>query len=221
MLRSKKEKYIFIVLTLILLAAVVWRVSLHQMQKKSEPVRICVITAKDSEVKYGEIMAGIRDYARENQTEIRVLYQENLTVEGLTQMLSEKENQGIHGIFLLHPEDFFNGNENGTVTAELPVLRIGGADQKALSELAAISCGKTVQDDAAAVAEHLEPAEIQELLDGVRTSVEVVSEYQVGYTAVKTLAETSGKVRKNVTVDPLKLTAEDIRSGKYNSLLSE
>ena len=218
MLRSKKEKYIFIVLTLILLAAVVWRVSLHQMQKKSEPVRICVITAKDSEVKYGEIMAGIRDYARENQTEIRVLYQENLTVEGLTQMLSEK---GIHGIFLLHPEDFFNGNENGTVTAELPVLRIGGADQKALSELAAISCGKTVQDDAAAVAEHLEPAEIQELLDGVRTSVEVVSEYQVGYTAVKTLAETSGKVRKNVTVDPLKLTAEDIRSGKYNSLLSE
>lgn len=221
MLRSKKEKYIFIVLTLILLAAVVWRVSLYQMQKKSEPVRICVITAKDSEVKYGEIMAGIRDYARENQTEIRVWYQENLTVEGLTQMLSAKENQGIHGIFLLHPEDFFNGNENGTVTAELPVLRIGGADQKALSELAAISCGKTVQDAAAAVAEHLEPAEIQELLDGVRTSVEVVSEYQVGYTAVKTLAETSGKVRKNVIVDPLKLTAEDIRSGKYNSLLSE
>lgn len=221
MLRSKKEKYIFIVLTLILLAAVVWRVSLYQMQKKSEPVRICVITAKDSEVKYGEIMAGIRDYARENQTEIRVWYQENLTVEGLTQMLSAKENQGIHGIFLLHPEDFFNGNENGTVTAELPVLRIGGADQKALSELAAISCGKTVQDDAAVVAEHLEPAEIQELLDGVRTSVEVVSEYQVGYTAVKTLAETSGKVRKNVIVDPLKLTAEDIRSGKYNSLLSE
>ena len=217
MLRSKKEKYIFIVLTLILLAAVVWRVSLHQMQKKSEPVRICVIAAKDSEAKYGEIMAGIRDYARENQTEIRVLYQENLTVEGLTQMLSAKENQGIHGIFLLHPE----GNENGTVTTELPVLRIGGADQKALSELAAISCGNTVQDDAAAVAEHLEPAEIQELLDGIRTSVEVVSEYQVGYTAVKTLAETSGKVRKNVTVDPLKLTAEDIRSGKYNSLLSE
>ena len=196
MLRSKKEKYIFIVLTLILLAAVVWRVSLHQMQKKSEPVRICVIAAKDSEVKY-------------------------LTVEGLTQMLSAKENQGIHGIFLLHPEDFFDGNENGTVTTELPVLRIGGADQKALSELAAIFCGNTVQDDAAAVAEHLEPAEIQDLLDGIRTSVEVVSEYQVGYTAVKTLAETSGKVRKNVTVDPLKLTAEDIRSGKYNSLLSE
>ena len=111
MLRSKKEKYIFIVLTLILLAAVVWRVSLHQMQKKSEPVRICVIAVKDSEVKYGEIMAGIRDYARENQTEIRVWYQENLTVEGLTQMLSAKENQGIHGIFLLHPEDFFNGND--------------------------------------------------------------------------------------------------------------
>ena len=221
MLRSKKEKYIFMVLTLILLVAVVWRVSLHQVQKESVPVRICVIAAKDSEVKYGEIMAGIRDYARENQTEIRVLYQENLTVEELTQMLSAKENRGIHGIFLLHPEDFFNGNENGTVTTELPVLRIGGADQKALSELAVISYGKTVQDDAAAVVEHLEPAEIQELLDGVRTSVEVVSEYQVGYTAVKTLAETSGKVRKNVTVDSLKLTAEDIRSGKYDSLLGE
>ena len=70
MLRSKKEKYIFIVLTLILLAAVVWRVSLHQMQKKSEPVCICVIAAKDSEVKYGEIMAGIRDYARENHLKV-------------------------------------------------------------------------------------------------------------------------------------------------------
>lgn len=264
MLRSKKEKYILLVLILVLLAAVVWRVSLHQVKKESEPVRICVIAAKDSETEYGEIMAGIRDYARENQTEIRVLYQEDLTVEALTQMLSAKENRGIHGILLLYPEDFLQGDAKDMVTAELPVLRIGGADKNVLSELAAISCGRTVQygavdgikqtehaadkndksdvfassaadgnqayleetetnidTDTATVMEHLDPAVVQELFDGTRISVEVVNEYKMGYIAAKTLTEASGKALEDVTVAPLKLTAEDIQSGKYDSLLSE
>ena len=262
MLRSKKENYILLVLLLILLAAAVWRVSLHQIQKESEPVRICVIAPKDSETEYGEIMAGIRDYARENQTEIRVLYQDDLTVEALTQMLSAKENRGIHGILLLHPEDFLQGDAKDRVTAEFPVLRIGGADKNALSELAAISCGRTVQygavdgieqtehaadkndksdvfassaadgnqayleetnidTDTATVMEHLDPAVVQELFDGTRTSIEVVNEYEMGYIAAKTLTEASGKALEDVTVAPLKLTAEDIQSGKYDSLLSE
>lgn len=260
MLQSKKEKYILVGLVFILLAALVWRVSLHQARKSAQPVRLRVLAAKGSETEYGDLMAGIRDYARENDVEIRVFYQETQTTEALETLLSTEENKGIHGILLLHPEDFLDEDTGQQVTAELPTMRIGGETITALSDIpAVISRGDTdngrdvgtnaddsrdigigddnIRDmgtgadnsrdtgsnvfDREDIDKSLSKTDIQELLEGKRTYVTVVNEYEVGYIAAKTVAEASGKSLEDIDVEALKMTAEDLISGKYNTLFGD
>ena len=208
MLQSKKEKYILFGLLLVLASVFIWRVSLYQMRKSAQPVRICVVAARDSEQEYRELMAGIRDYARENQVEIRVFYQEGLRKQELEKLLEGQKSAGIYGVLLIHPEDFMKTASDETqITAGVPVLKIGGED--------------TDRSASAGRQKSLEQTEIQELLDGKRAYITIVNEYKMGYMAIKMLSESPEKPVSEVKEEELKITVEDILSGKYNSLLSD
>ena len=201
-MKNRKQWYILGGLLFVLAAVLIGKVIGGWEKNQNPEIQAAILIKKGSEQECSDFMSGIRDYAREKGVLVHVNYMDDSKETDLLRVLKEEKDLGSAGALLVYPEEFYEDGDVKSIHGELPFLVVSKEQ---------IRSGRRLKEE-----------DLLQLMEGKLDKLVVVNEYHLGYSAMEALTNAAWHEKNgDIQAEYLELTAEDLRSGKYNALLGD
>lgn len=209
---NSKKKHIVLILLLILIAVVSVRYMSEQNHGKLK-CRITIVLPRNVQENLNSVQEGIRDYAYNNQIQLDVWYEEEMSEKELADLVKdEKKNRSV-GVLLVYPEFYLEKKQYHYDE----ILALTDTMQESFKHYATFA-PREKETYRMPVSETV----LEQIKKGQKEAVYMENTYRLGYECMQ-MIETCRKKNsmENICLYPVRIDRETIENGSLDALLAK